>query len=71
MGNAQIIPDFDKSRSFDFQPALGLGVRIRNFLIDYALTDIGDQSVALYSNVFSIICSFNLPFTGTVTKHLI
>ena len=37
-----------------FQPNLGIGVKIRNFSIDYALTDIGDQSEALYSNVFSL-----------------
>jgi hypothetical protein len=64
MGNIQLIPDFDKTRSFDFQPTLGLGIRIKNLLIDYALTDVGNQSIALYSNVFSIICSFNLPFAG-------
>jgi len=61
MNNVQLIPDFDKSKSFDFQPTLGLGVRLKNFLVDYALTDIGDQSIALYSNVFSLTYSFNLP----------
>lgn len=69
MGNIQLIPDFNKSKSFDFQPTLGLGIRIKNFLIDYALTDIGDQSVALYSNVFSIIYSFNLPFSEVVSQQ--
>ena len=63
MGNIQLIPDFDKNKSFDFQPALGLGVRLKNFIIDYALTDLGDQSIALYSNVFSLAYSFNLPFS--------
>lgn len=61
MGNFQLIPDFDKNKSFDFQPALGLGIRLKNFVIDYALTDLGDQSIALYSNVFSLAYSFNLP----------
>jgi len=60
-GNIQLIPDFDKEKSFDFQPALGLGVRLKNFMIDYALTDLGDQSISLYSNVFSLAYSFNLP----------
>jgi hypothetical protein len=54
MGNVQIIPDFDKSKSFDFQPTLGVGIKLKNFLLDYALTDLGDQSIALYSNVFSL-----------------
>jgi hypothetical protein len=39
---------------------LGLGVKIKDsFQIDYALTDIGNQSIALYSNVFSIKVNFN------------
>jgi hypothetical protein len=64
IGNIQLIPDFDKNKSFDFQPALGLGVRLKNFVIDYALTDLGDQSISLYSNVFSLAYSFNLPFSS-------
>jgi hypothetical protein len=68
MGNVQLIPDFDKNRSFDFQPTLGLGIRLKNFMIDYALTDIGDQSIALYSNVFSMIYSFNLPFYDNLSQ---
>ncbi len=63
-GNIQLIPDFDKDKSFDFQPALGLGVRLKNFVIDYALTDLGDQAISLYSNVFSLSYSFNLPHSG-------
>jgi hypothetical protein len=64
MCNIQLIPDFTKNKSFDFQPSLGLGVRLKNFVIDYALTDLGDQSIALYSNVFSLAYSFNLPFSN-------
>jgi hypothetical protein len=46
-----------------FQPNIGVGIVIKNTLtIDYALTDIGNQSIALYSNVFSVKFSFN-------TKH--
>lgn len=37
-----------------FQPNFGVGFKYRGIQIDYALTDIGDQSLALYSNVFSI-----------------
>jgi hypothetical protein len=37
-----------------FQPNIGLGLKIKRITLDYALTDIGDQSVALYSNVFSL-----------------
>lgn len=58
IGNFTQIPDFDK-KTLNFQPSLGLGINIFNFKIDYALTDIGDQSVALYSNVFSLSYGFN------------
>jgi hypothetical protein len=65
MGNMQIIPDFDTDKSFDFQPSLGIGIHWRNFTLDYALTDIADQSVALYSNIFSLRYSFRLPGRST------
>lgn len=68
MGNVQLIPDFDEKKSFNFEPTLGLGIRLKKFIIDYALTDIGDQSVALYSNVFSMTYSFNLPFISNILR---
>ncbi len=38
-----------------WQPNLGVGVDIKDrLIIDYALTDIGDQTVAQYSNIFSL-----------------
>ncbi|MFC2112389.1 PorV/PorQ family protein [Bacteroidota bacterium] len=61
MGNMNMIPDFDQKNSFDFQPSLGIGIYWKNFTVDYALTDIADQSIALYSNIFSLRYSFNLP----------
>ena len=36
------------------QPNIGLGLKIKSVSLDYALTDIGDNSVALYSNIFSL-----------------
>jgi len=39
---------------FTFQPNMGIGLKIKSFTLDYALTDIGDVSGALYSNVFSL-----------------
>lgn len=52
--NMQRVPDFDGKKRFDFQPNVGAGVRIKRLTLDYALTDIGDNSIALYSNVFSL-----------------
>jgi hypothetical protein len=42
-----------------FQPNFGVGVKFKGFSIDYALTDIGDQSASLYSNVFSLRIDLN------------
>ena len=64
IGNMQLIPDFENEKSFDFQPSLGLGIHWRNFTIDYALTDISDQSIALYSNIFSLKFNFQLKTGG-------
>lgn len=42
-----------------FQPNLGVGVQFKKVSLDYALTDVGDQSIALYSNVFSLRIGIN------------
>ena len=57
--NMQDESDFDGKNKFSFQPNFGLGIKFRNFTIDYALTDLGDNSIALYSNIFSLSYSFN------------
>ncbi|MCD4791719.1 MAG: PorV/PorQ family protein [Bacteroidales bacterium] len=57
-GNYALITDFDK-KSINFQPGIGIGLNIFKLKLDYALTDIGDQSIALYSNIFSLSYSFN------------
>lgn len=45
---------------YTFQPNFGVGVHIKETVsVDYALTDIGDQSVALYSNVISLRVAIN------------
>ena len=36
------------------QPNFGVGVKYKIFTLDYALTDIGDRSIAIYSNIFSL-----------------
>jgi len=59
IGNYQSYKDVIGKRVSTFQPNIGVGVKIKSVTIDYALTDIGDQSVALYSNVFSIKVDLN------------
>ncbi len=54
VGNFQNVLQLDGSESVNFQPNMGVGFKYKGIQVDYALTDIGDQSVALYSNVFSV-----------------
>lgn len=54
IGNIQKAKDVLGQDGTTFQPNFGVGIKIKSVSIDYALTDIGDQSVALYSNVFSL-----------------
>lgn len=54
VGNFQNLKDIDGQSSLSFQPNIGLGFKYKGIQIDYALTDIGDQSAALYSNIFSL-----------------
>lgn len=54
-GNMQQETDFLNKKSYTGQLNIGVGVVIKNALtIDYALSDVGDNSIALYSNVFSL-----------------
>jgi hypothetical protein len=54
VGNFQNIMQLDGSEKVGFQPNIGLGFKYKGIQIDYALTDLGDQSAALYSNIFSL-----------------
>jgi hypothetical protein len=58
-GNIQEVKNFDESTYTTFQPNFGIGVVIKRVTIDYALTDIGDQSSSLYSHVFSLKASLD------------
>ena len=60
IGNFQNELDFDNSTNMTFQPNFGLGFKFNNLEIDYAFTDVGDQSVALYSNIFSLKIDFDI-----------
>lgn len=53
-GNFQNVLQIDGSEKVNFQPNIGLGFKYKGIQIDYALTDLGDQSAALYSNIFSV-----------------
>jgi len=53
-GNFQNVMQLDNTEKLSFQPNIGLGFKYKGIQIDYALTDLGNQSAALYSNIFSI-----------------
>ena len=59
-GNFQNIQQLDGSDNVGFQPNIGVGFKYKGIQLDYALTDIGDQSAALYSNVFSLTIDWSL-----------
>jgi hypothetical protein len=50
----QYVQDINDKDRLTMQPNIGLGIKIKSVWLDYALTDIGDNSVALYSNIFSL-----------------
>ncbi|MBQ0769354.1 MAG: PorV/PorQ family protein [Bizionia sp.] len=60
LGNFQNELQIDNSESLSFQPSFGVGFKYNGIHVDYAFTDIGDQSVALYSNVFSLKLDFSI-----------
>ena len=60
VGNFQNELQLDNSENLTFQPNFGVGFKYRGIQIDYAFTDIGDQSAALYSNVFSLKLDFSI-----------
>lgn len=67
INNFQLIPDFRLNieddnyyveNSLNFMPSIGLGINYHNLLLDYAFTDLANQSIALYSHIFSLSYKF-------------
>ena len=58
VGNIQKSTDFNGKQFYSYQPNMGLGIKINNFSLDYALTNVGKSADALYSNVFSVRLDF-------------
>jgi hypothetical protein len=58
VGNIQQVSNFEDQLEWTIQPNFGVGLALDKFVLDYALTDVGDQSDVLYSHVFSL--RFNL-----------
>ncbi len=56
----QMVNNINQDKTLIFQPSAGIGVSYFNITFDYALTDIGDLTVAPYSHIFSLKYRFNL-----------
>lgn len=61
ISNMQYIKNFDDSKKLTIQPNIGIGLHIKAVYLDYAFTDIGDASTALYSHVISLRLALNKP----------
>ena len=68
IGNIQKVRDIQEGEKTILQPSLGLGLKIKQFTLDYALTNI-NQAVGLYSNIFSLRFDINKP-TSTSTPSI-
>jgi hypothetical protein len=58
IANFQRIKDFTGKTSLGFQMNFGLGLHWKILSLDYAITDLGDNSEALYSHIFSLKAAF-------------
>jgi hypothetical protein len=60
VGNIQkVTSDIDAKSITTMQPNIGIGIRIKTITIDYAFTNLGYLSNALYSHVFSVKLDIN------------
>lgn len=55
----QIYEDFDNKNQTTIQPNIGLGVSFFNFALDYALSNVGDMTIAPISHIFSLKYRFS------------
>lgn len=68
VSNIQYVTNFDNNKNLTIQPNIGIGLHIKNVFLDYAFTDIGDNSTALYSHVISLRLLLNKPANAIPTE---
>ena len=54
MGNIQKITHDDLSKSWNIEPNTGLGLKLGNIHLDYALSTVGKTATGNYTHVFSV-----------------
>jgi len=59
VGNVQRATNDFGDDIFLVQPSVGVGLKFKTVAIDYAFTDIANQSVSIYSHFFSLTVGFN------------
>lgn len=69
VGNFQTMTDITGQTVHTIQPNIGLGVRFKAITLDYALTNIGDATGGLYSNLFSLKLDINKHPHKSVTAN--
>jgi hypothetical protein len=57
--NLQQVPNDNGKDVYSVFPCVGAGFRIKNFSVDYALSNVGNFSQTLYSHVFSLKYNFS------------
>ncbi len=68
IGNFQEYYKANETQTYSIQPNIGVGIVIGDILyVDYALTNVGNSSIALYSNVFSIKLNINRRYSDKTT----
>ncbi|MEE9349756.1 MAG: PorV/PorQ family protein [Flavobacteriaceae bacterium] len=58
VNNFQQHQNIDSSKSLSLEPSFGVGFKYNGIQVDYALTNIGNASGTLYSNIFSVKLDF-------------
>ncbi len=54
LGNLQRITEFGGKKRLLADPSAGIGLNLGSFYLDYAMSNISPQTIALYSNIFSV-----------------
>lgn len=62
VNNFQYLKNFDGTEYLTLQPNIGLGISFKGVTLDYAFTNIGNQSDAVFSHVVSLKFGFKEPF---------
>ncbi len=61
VNNIQEARTFDSKKELTWQPNIGVGLHFWQLYLDYAFTNLGNASVALYSHVFSLRLALDKP----------